>query len=113
MVHFGTGYCNQGYYAGWNDFGGIGKESREACNAVCLSEAQCTYAAWNPTYTCSRYNVKICNFDSTVNEDFFYHEIFKKQISQSKFKRKPFVLFVWYKNNSTNFKVNPKLIMLS
>ena len=93
MVYFGTGYCDQGYYAGWNDFGGIGKESREACNAVCLSEAQCTYAAWNPTYTCSRYNVKTCNLDPTINQDFFYHEIFKKQTTSSKFIRKLFRLF--------------------
>ena len=62
MIHFGIGYCDSGYYAGWD---GKGTESQEACNKLCLEESQCTYAAWwsgtNGKATCSRYNGKTCS----------------------------------------------------
>ena len=40
MVHFGTGYCDQGYYAGWEH---EGTDTQEACNRLCMQEPQCTY----------------------------------------------------------------------
>ena len=61
MIHFGVGYCDSGYYAGWD---GHGTESQEACNKLCLEESQCTYAAWwsgTNSATCSRYNGKTCS----------------------------------------------------
>ena len=62
MIHFGVGYCDSGYYAGWD---GKGTESQEACNKLCLEESQCTYAAWwfetKEKATCSRYNGKTCS----------------------------------------------------
>ena len=58
MYYFGIGYCDAGYYAGWDD---KGNDSQEACNNICLSELQCTYAAWYPSETCSRYKGTTCN----------------------------------------------------
>ena len=82
MVHLGTGHCDAtGYYAGWDS---KGLESSRACKALCLSEEQCTYAAWYHGKTCSRYNGKECNLDRD-RKDFEKHELFKKQHSTGKF----------------------------
>ena len=82
MVHLGTGHCDAtGYYAGWDS---KGLESRKACEAICLSEEQCTYAAWFHGKTCSRYNGETCNLDRT-RKDFEKHELFKKQHSAGRF----------------------------
>ena len=80
MVHFATGHCDAGYYAGWDK---KGLETRESCDAVCLSEAQCTYAAWQLGYTCSRFNKKECNLNPS-DEGFEKHVTFKKITSPSK-----------------------------
>ena len=75
MSHLGTGICDNGYYRGWD---GKGIESQEACNAVCLSEAQCTYAAWYNGKTCSRYQGKTCNIQSG-SSDWDMHVTYTKQ----------------------------------
>jgi len=64
MTHLGQGYCNEGYYAGWDN---QGIASQEACNDVCLNDENCKFAAWNPGYTCSRYKDTTCNLNNDVN----------------------------------------------
>ena len=81
MVHFATGHCDAGYYAGWDK---KGLETRESCDAVCLSETQCTYAAWQLGHTCSRFKNKECNLNPSA-AGFDKHETFKKQISPGTF----------------------------
>merc|ERR1719494_927934 len=43
MLNYGRGYCKHGFYAGW-DWKGTG--SAEECKRLCLSEEQCTFAAF-------------------------------------------------------------------
>jgi len=57
MVAFGRGYCQNDYIRGW-DGKGIG--SQDACNALCLAEADCIYASFEIGKTCSRYNGESC-----------------------------------------------------
>jgi hypothetical protein len=64
MKYLGSGFCTSGYYAGWDS---KGIESSEACNQVCLSEQQCTYAAFKAGKTCSRYNGDSCTLNSDAN----------------------------------------------
>ena len=71
MIYYGPGYCDAGYYAGWDN---VGTKSQEACNGVCLSEQECTYAAWWPNITCSRYNQTTCTLNSNA-----YHVTYSKQ----------------------------------
>jgi len=54
MVHYGSGYCSSGFYAG-HDSKGICNQSD--CNEVCLADSSCMYAALKPGQTCSRYNI--------------------------------------------------------
>ena len=68
MESYGQGFCDEGYYAGW-DGKGIG--SQASCNAVCLDESECTYAAYNAGQTCSRYNGETCNLNG-VQSHFTY-----------------------------------------
>ena len=75
MSHVSIGVCDAGYYAGWD---GKGIESQEACNAVCLSESQCTYVAYWNGRTCSRYMGKTCNVLSGAHDEDF-HVVYKKQ----------------------------------
>jgi len=69
MVSYGNGFCDEGYYAGWD---GKGINSQEECNDLCLDEPECTYASFFPIKdwtrdghlngnTCSRYNGQSCN----------------------------------------------------
>ena len=58
MERFGIGHCKDGYNAGWDN---KGMESQEACNAVCLSEKQCKFAAWSRGKSCNRYTGAICD----------------------------------------------------
>jgi hypothetical protein len=69
MSSLGQGYCNQGYYAGWD---GKGLTSQAACNAVCMKESQCTYAAWFHGKTCSRYKLAACTLNG--NRDHFTYK---------------------------------------
>ena len=68
MVSYGEGFCDEGYYAGWD---GKGVNSQEECNLVCSEEPECTYAAFfgnganswpkpGPN-SCSRYKGTSCN----------------------------------------------------
>ena len=66
MEALGQGYCDAGYIRGWD---GKGIESTEACNALCLSESDCYYAAFFKGSTCSRYNEKTCYLND--NKDHF------------------------------------------
>ena len=88
MAKFGIGYCNAGFYAGWDDASTFtidnkvysGKPSYEACKALCLSESQCTYASSIPGVTCSRYSGETCKFTDTHAPRFFDHVTFKKEV---------------------------------
>merc|ERR1712032_1254360 len=64
MEDYGKGFCKNNYIRGWD---GKGIKSREACNDVCMAEEDCTYAAWYPNRTCSRYNGKDCKLNSDKN----------------------------------------------
>ena len=64
MTLHGQGFCTEGFYAGWD---GKGTASQDACNAVCLSEQQCKFAAWFPQRTCSRYQDSDCELKNNVN----------------------------------------------
>ena len=75
MSHVGIGVCEAGYYDGWD---GKAIESQEACNALCLSESQCTYVAYWNGRTCSRYMGKACNVLSGAG-DWDFHVVYKKQ----------------------------------
>ena len=79
MEYHGIGFCDDGFYAGWD---GKGEESEEACKNLCLAESQCTFAAYLNTEskkTCSRYNKDICNLDTTdVKHDAKNHQTFSK-----------------------------------
>ena len=70
MEFLGQGYCDAGYYAGWDD---KGLDSQDACNTVCLEESQCTFAAWAAGLTCSRYSGSSC----ILNDD-TAHVTFRK-----------------------------------
>ena len=48
----GYGFCDTGYYDGWN--ASIANEAD--CNAKCLEEEECEFVALSDGYTCSRYN---------------------------------------------------------
>ena len=71
MEDYGQGYCKHGYLRGW-DRKGI--ESQAACNAVCLAEADCTYAAWNSGKTCSRYKGASCQLNG-VGDHYTYKKV--------------------------------------
>ena len=89
MAKVGIGYCDAGFYAGWDDASTFtidnkeysGKPSYEACKALCLSESQCTYASSIPGLTCSRYSGVACKFTETNGAKFFDHVTFKKEIA--------------------------------
>merc|ERR1712079_620251 len=68
MEDFGQGHCADDYLRGWD---GKGTESQLACNAVCMAEPDCTYAAWVAGQTCSRYKGRDCNLDS-VDDRYTY-----------------------------------------
>ena len=66
----GNGYCTSGYYAGWDS---KGTANQDACNLLCLSERQCTFAAYlgsgqSGGKTCNRFKDKRCILDTS---DFF------------------------------------------
>ena len=71
LEDYGQGYCKHGYLRGW-DRKGI--ESQAACNAVCLAEADCTYAAWNSGKTCSRYKGASCRLNG-VGDHYTYKKV--------------------------------------
>lgn len=64
MEEYGQGYCRSGYLRGWDR---KGLDSQAACNAVCLAEAACTYAAWNNGRTCSRYKEASCELNTATD----------------------------------------------
>lgn len=51
-VFLGVGYCNEGYYAGWD----AQDATLDNCMAKCNSEAQCVAFSLVVGHTCSRYN---------------------------------------------------------
>jgi len=71
MRDVGQGFCRNGYLRGW-DRKGI--RSQADCNAVCISERDCTYVAWYKDHTCSRYGDTSCNLNGDRN-----HRVFKKE----------------------------------
>merc|ERR1719361_1741942 len=79
MAYKGVGHCDpdSGYYAGW-DGDGIG--SQDACNQLCLTEPQCTYASFYAGQTCSRYSGDSCTLYSDT-EAAANHITYAKQSS--------------------------------
>jgi len=71
MEDYGQGYCNEGYLRGWD---GRGTDTQAACNAVCMAEADCTYAAWNAGKTCSRYKEASCTLNG-VGDHYTYKKV--------------------------------------
>ena len=83
MTGYGVGYCDRGYYAGWD---GLGSDSEEECKNLCLAEKQCMFAAYyegtipisnGQSRTCSRYNEATCNLlmSRSIEQE---HVTFKK-----------------------------------
>ena len=73
----GNGVCNSGYYAGWDD---KGTANQDACNLLCLSEKQCTFAAYfddGHRKTCSRYKDEICILDASSDYKKAYATYYK------------------------------------
>jgi len=74
MSAVGKGYCNAGYYAGWDK---KGIKTQEACNKVCLDDPKCTFAAWKKDATCSRYKNATC----VLTKRHHHHFTFKKNVA--------------------------------
>ncbi|KAK3274591.1 hypothetical protein CYMTET_17236 [Cymbomonas tetramitiformis] len=71
----GTGYCEAGYYAGWNS----ADATLEACKARCTEEAQCLFFALKEAHTCSRYNSGAGDCSSGQGNDVYNdHELYRK-----------------------------------
>ena len=83
MKLLGNGYCNAGFYAGHDN---KGTANQDACNLLCLSEKECTFAAYNggKRKTCSRYNGKSCIL-YTSDADSRAHTTYYKDLSQGMF----------------------------
>jgi len=77
MTSYGQGYCKNEYLRGWD---GKGISSQDACNAVCLAESDCTYAAFNKGRTCSRYKGSACHLNGVGD-----HFTFKKNTAAGDF----------------------------
>eukprot|EP00931_Biecheleriopsis_adriatica_P085975 TRINITY_DN60718_c0_g1_i1.p1 TRINITY_DN60718_c0_g1~~TRINITY_DN60718_c0_g1_i1.p1 ORF type:complete len:578 (-),score=107.98 TRINITY_DN60718_c0_g1_i1:10-1743(-) len=56
----GQGFCNKGYYAGWNASEAL---DAETCQRACSSESQCVFTSLKVGLTCSRYDATagLCN----------------------------------------------------
>jgi len=80
MQDHGQGLCTAGYYGGWD---GKGLLNDHECKSVCLSEPQCTYAAFYKDRTgrgtCSRYQNSTCSL-TTVNEGSNYYTFKKVEV---------------------------------
>ena len=79
MEYHGIGFCDDGYYAGWD---GKGEESEQDCKNLCIKEDQCKFAAYlnkGNKKTCSRYNKDTCNMDTpNSNLNAMDHKTFAK-----------------------------------
>ena len=70
MRDYGQGYCENGYYKGWD---GLGDGSAEECKMLCLKEPTCQFAAYyresnGQERTCSRYNEPSCKLLVSTNK---------------------------------------------
>ena len=81
MVPLGDGYCEKGYYAGWDKKAVMRQED---CNMLCLNDPECAYAAFLDKWTCSRYNGETCNLNCGPGSrnDCKNHKTFKKTIQK-------------------------------
>ena len=80
----GNGVCDSGYYAGWDD---KGTANQDACNLLCLSEKDCTFAAYfndGQEKSCSRFKGKSCILGSS-DARHRAHTIYYKDLSQGMF----------------------------
>ena len=80
MKYLGIGYCDDGFYAGWD---GKGEASEHDCKNLCLKEDKCKFAAYlnmgDKRKTCSRYHKDTCNLDTTNRKyDAKNHRTFAK-----------------------------------
>ena len=75
MEHVAIGICDNGYYAGWD---GIGTSTLDTCKAVCLADSRCTFIAYYPEKTCSRYQGETCGIMSGA-ENYDMHTVYKKE----------------------------------
>ena len=83
MQDYGQGYCDNGYYKGWD---GLGDTSAEDCKDLCLNELSCQFAAYysgpeiisnGRKRTCSRYNEPSCKLLASLNFE-RRHKTFKR-----------------------------------
>ena len=66
MTYLGIGFCDAGFYAGWD---GQGESNVEDCKDQCMKETNCRFIAYMNILdkkTCARYNKETCNLDSTT-----------------------------------------------
>ena len=75
MEYVGDGVCDSGYYAGWD---GVGAFTLDSCKAVCLADPRCTFIAFYPSMTCSRYEGESCSIMSGAR-DYDLHSVFRKE----------------------------------
>ena len=80
MQVMGIGHCDWLWlYADWD---GKGTANQDACNQLCLSEEQCTFASYfndGQKQTCSRYNGTSCVTD-TSNDYIKAHTTYYKDV---------------------------------
>ena len=85
MKDYGSGYCDNGYYAGWD---GQGDNNTKDCKNLCLQDYRCQYAAYysgpeiianGRKKTCSRYNEASCKLLVSTNFQ-RRHKTFKKTL---------------------------------
>ena len=78
MTYLGIGFCDAGFYAGWD---GQGEANIEDCKDQCMKETNCTFMAYlnnGIKKTCSRYNKETCNLDALSYKDAKNHRAYAK-----------------------------------
>ena len=96
MKLMGNGHCKSGYLAGWD---GKGTANQDACNQLCLSEKQCTFAAYvNDARgkSCSRYKGKNCILDTSSDHKKAHITYYKDLGSQGIFHFLVTIMYIAY-----------------
>ena len=96
MHYFGPGLCDDGYFVSLAE---KGVEYQEKCNAICLSDLQCTNETWNPDQTCFSNDGRTCRIEIYKGATKF--DITFKQLQKGSFSSLEFWIsstFVYYLN---------------
>ena len=96
MKLMGNGHCKSGYLAGWD---GKGTANQDACNQLCLSEKQCTFAAYvndAKGKSCSRYKGKNCILDTSSDHKKAHITYYKDLGSQGIFHFLVTIMYIAY-----------------